>query len=90
MLGRVVKLKVDSIMGDGTGPLPIGGSSATTGIAPIHRMIAGTAARGRRQGSVPGFGAHGAGHVSPTARRSISRRSLSASAKLDWLILKLH
>jgi multidrug resistance efflux pump len=94
--GRVVKLTVDSIMwATAAGQLPIGGASTSAGIAPIppNALAVRLLVDPREQGLFLASGAHGAGAVytdSGHAIHILRKIILRISAKLDWLILKLH
>jgi multidrug resistance efflux pump len=94
--GRVVKCKVDSIMwATGQGQLPIGTMNVAGGVAPVPanclaiRLIP----DGPDKDLFLAAGAHGAGAVYTESFHEIQilRKILvRISAKLDWLILKLH
>jgi multidrug resistance efflux pump len=94
--GRVVKCKVDSIMwATGQGQLPIGTMNVAGGVAPIPPSC--LAVRllpdARDKDIFLAAGAHGAGAVFTESGQMIHiiRKVLvRVSAKLDWLILKLH
>jgi multidrug resistance efflux pump len=94
--GRIVKLKVDSIMwATAQGQLPIGGASTSAGIAPIppNALAVRLLVDEKDKDIFLASGAHGAGaiytdsgHMIHIIRKIIIR----VGAKLDWLILKLH
>lgn len=94
--GRIIKCKVDSIMwATAQGQLPIGGSSTSAGIAPIPpnslavRLLVDEKDKDLFLASgARGFGAvySDSGEMIHILRKIIVR----VSAKLDWLILKLH
>ncbi len=94
--GRVVKFKVDSIMwATAQGQLPIGSMNPTGGVAPIPpnslavRLLPDAADKDLFLAA----GAHGAGaiYTEDLEEIQILRKVLvRVSAKLDWLILKLH
>lgn len=94
--GRIVKCKVDSIMwATAAGQLPIGGASATAGVAPIPKdsLAVRLLVDGKDKDIFLASGAHGqgavytdSGHMIHILRKVIIR----IGAKLDWLILKLH
>jgi multidrug resistance efflux pump len=94
--GRIIKCKVDSIMwATAQGQLPIGGASTTAGIAPIPpnslavRLLVDEKDKDLFLASgARGFGAvySDSGEMIQILRKIIVR----VSAKLDWLILKLH
>jgi multidrug resistance efflux pump len=94
--GRVVKLKVDSIMwATAQGQLPIGGVSTTAGIAPIppNALAVRLLVDEKDKDLFLAAGAHGAGAVytdSGTAIHILRKIIIRIGAKLDWLILKLH
>jgi hypothetical protein len=77
------------------GQLPIGGASTSAGIAPIppNALAVRLLVAPREQGLFLASGAHGAGAVytdSGHAIHILRKIILRISAKLDWLILKLH
>lgn len=94
--GRIVKLKVDSIMwATAQGQLPIGGHYITAGIAPIppNALAVRLLVDERDKDIFLASGAHGAGAVYTDSGKAIHilrKIILRISAKLDWLILKLH
>ncbi len=94
--GRVVKLKVDSIMwATAQGQLPIGGHSITAGIAPIppNALAVRLLVDEKDKDLFLASGAHGAGAVytdSGQAIHILRKIIIRIGAKLDWLILKLH
>jgi multidrug resistance efflux pump len=94
--GRVVKLKVDSIMwATAQGQLPIGGVSTTAGIAPIppNALAVRLLVDEKDKDLFLAAGAHGAGAVYTDSGKAIHilrKIILRIGAKLDWLILKLH
>jgi multidrug resistance efflux pump len=94
--GRVAKCKVDSIMwATAQGQLPIGGASTSAGVAPIppNSLAVRLLVDEREEDLFLAAGAHGAGAVytdSGHAIQIIRKVILRVSAKLDWLILKLH
>jgi multidrug resistance efflux pump len=94
--GRIVKAKVDSIMwATAQGQLPIGGMNVTSGVAPIPpNSLAVRLLTDKKDKDVfLAAGAKGSGAVyteSVEAIQILRRILLRISAKLDWLILKLH
>jgi len=94
--GRIVKCKVDSILwATAQGQLPMGTMNAAGGVAPIPAN--GLAVRlvpdARDRDIFLAAGAQGAGAVytdSGVMIQIVRRILLRVSAKLDWLILKLH
>jgi len=94
--GRIIKCKVDSIMwATAQGQLPIGGASTSAGIAPIPpgylavRLLVAE----RDADLFLASGASGIGAVftdSGTEIHILRKILLRVSAKLDWLILKMH
>jgi multidrug resistance efflux pump len=94
--GRVVKLKVDSIMwATAQGQLPIGGASVSAGIAPIppNALAVRLLVDEKDKDIFLASGAHGAGAVytdSGHAIHILRKIIIRIGAKLDWLILKLH
>ncbi len=94
--GRIIKCKVDSIMwATAAGQLPIGGMYITAGIAPIppNSLAVRLLVDGNDKGLFLASGAHGAGAIYTHSGEMIHilrKILLRVSAKLDWLILKLH
>jgi hypothetical protein len=94
--GRVVKLKVDSIMwATAQGQLPIGGASSSAGIAPIppNALAVRLLVDERDKDLFLASGAHGAGAIYTDSGKAIHilrKIIIRIGAKLDWLILKLH
>ncbi len=94
--GRVVKCKVDSIMwATGQGQLPIGALMTSGGVAPIPPdcLAVRLLLDGRDKDIFLAAGAPRAGAIYTDSGHEIQilRRILvRISAKLDWLILKLH
>ena len=94
--GRIVKAKVDSIMwATAQGQLPIGGQNFTSGVAPIppNSLAVRLLLDKKDKGLFLAAGARGAGAVyteSVEAIQILRKILLRISAKLDWLILKLH
>lgn len=94
--GRIVKCKVDSIMwATAQGQLPIGTMNTTGGVAPIpaNSLAVRLLPDARDRDIFLAAGAHGAGAVYTDSGEMIHivRKILvRVSAKLDWLILKLH
>jgi len=94
--GRIVKCKVDSIMwATAQGQLPIGTMSAAGGVAPIppYSLAVRLVPDAKDKDIFLAAGAQGAGAVysdSFHAIHIIRKILLRVSAKLDWLILKLH
>jgi multidrug resistance efflux pump len=94
--GRVVKCKVDSIMwATAQGQLPIGSMNGAGGVAPVPPQC--LAVRllpdAKDKDLFLASGAHGAGAVYTDRGHAIQilRKVLvRISAKLDWLILKMH
>ena len=94
--GRVVKCKVDSIMwATAQGQLPIGSMNAAGGVAPVppNCLAVRLLPDAKDQDIFLAAGAHGAGavftdegHMIHVIRKVLVR----VSAKLDWLILKMH
>jgi len=94
--GRVVKCKVDSIMwATAAGQMPIGGSNPSSGVAPIPKnsLAVRLITTGKDQDLFLASGAYGqgaiftdSGHMIHILRKVLVR----ISAKIDWLILKLH
>src|SRR6185295_15604448 len=94
--GRIVKCKVDSIMwATAQGQLPIGTMNAAGGVAPIppKSLAVRLLVDGRDKDIFLASGAQGAGAVftdSCHAIHILRKILIRVSAKLDWLILKLH
>jgi multidrug resistance efflux pump len=94
--GRIVKAKVDSIMwATAQGQLPIGGFNTTAGVAPIpaNSLAVRLLTDKKDKDIFLAAGAKGSGAVyteSVEAIQILRRILLRISAKLDWLILKLH
>jgi multidrug resistance efflux pump len=94
--GRIVKAKVDSIMwATAQGQLPIGGQNFTSGVAPIppNSLAVRLLLDKKDKDLFLAAGARGAGAVytdSVEAIQILRKILLRISAKLDWLILKLH
>jgi multidrug resistance efflux pump len=94
--GRVVKCKVDSIMwATAQGQLPIGTVNPAGGLVPIpaNCLAVRLLTDGKDKDIFLAAGAHGAGAVFTDSGEPIHilRKILvRVSAKLDWLILKLH
>jgi multidrug resistance efflux pump len=94
--GRIVKCKVDSIMwATAQGQLPIGNPLPVGGVAPIppNSLAVRLIVDGKDKDIFLAAGAHGAGAVftdSGAPIHIIRKILLRVSAKLDWLILKLH
>jgi multidrug resistance efflux pump len=94
--GRVVKCKVDSIMwATAQGQLPIGAFNPAGGVAPIppYALAVRLVPDGKDQGIFLAAGANGAGAVFTDSGEMIQilrKILIRVSAKLDWLILKLH
>jgi len=94
--GRIVKAKVDSIMwATAQGQLPIGGMNVTSGVAPIppNSLAVRLLTDKKDKDIFLAAGAKGSGAVytdSAEAIQILRRILLRISAKLDWLILKLH
>ena len=94
--GRIVKAKVDSIMwATAQGQLPIGGMNVTSGVAPIppNSLAVRLLTDKKDKDIFLAAGAKGSGAVyteSVEAIQILRRILLRISAKLDWLILKLH
>jgi multidrug resistance efflux pump len=94
--GRIVKCKVDSIMwATASGQMPIGGVNPSSGIAPIpaNSLAVRLVTDGRDRELFLASGARGqgavftdSGHMIQILRKVLVR----ISAKIDWLILKLH
>jgi len=94
--GRVVKCKVDSIMwATAQGQLPIGALNTAGGVAPVpaNCLAVRLVPDGKDKDIFLAAGAHGAGAVYTDSVKEIHilRKILvRVSAKLDWLILKMH
>jgi multidrug resistance efflux pump len=94
--GRIVKCKVDSIMwATAQGQLPIGIMSGAGGVSPIppNCLAVRLVPDAKDKDIFLAAGAHGAGAVYTDSGREIQilRKVLvRISAKLDWLILKMH
>ena len=94
--GRIVKCKVDSIMwATAQGQLPIGTMNPAGGVAPIppKALAVRLLPDAKDRDIFLAAGAHGAGAVytdSGAAIHILRKILLRVSAKLDWLILKLH
>jgi multidrug resistance efflux pump len=94
--GHIIKCKVDSIMwATAQGQLPIGGASTTAGIAPIppNNLAVRLLVDGKDKDLFLASGARGFGAVytdSIEAIQILRKIIVRVSAKLDWLILKLH
>ncbi len=94
--GRVVKCKVDSIMwATAQGQLPIGSMNVAGGVAPIppYCLAVRLLPEGKDKDIFLASGAMGAGAVYTDSGHMIHiiRKVLvRVSAKLDWLILKMH
>ena len=94
--GRIVKFKVDSIMwATAQGQLPIGTMNTAGGVAPIppYALAVRLLPDATDKGLFLAAGASGAGAVYTDSGEIIHilrKILLRVSAKLDWLILKLH
>jgi len=94
--GRVVKAKVDSVMwATAQGQLPIGSMNTASGVAPIppNSLAVRLLMDGKDRDLFLAAGARGGGAVytdSGEMIHIIRKVILRVSAKLDWLILKLH
>lgn len=94
--GRIVKCKVDSIMwATAQGQLPIGTINLGGGVAPVppNCLAVRLLPDARDKGIFLAAGAHGAGAVytdNGYAIHILRKVLVRVSAKLDWLILKLH
>jgi multidrug resistance efflux pump len=94
--GRIVKAKVDSIMwATAQGQLPIGTMSSAGGVAPVppNCLAVRLLPDAKDKDIFLAAGAHGAGAVFSDEGQMIHilRKVLvRVSAKLDWLILKMH
>jgi multidrug resistance efflux pump len=94
--GRIVKAKVDSIMwATAQGQLPIGSMNPAGGVAPIppQSLAVRLLPDAKDKDIFLAAGAHGAGAVytdSGHAIQILRKVLVRVSAKLDWLILKMH
>jgi len=94
--GRVVKCKVDSIMwATAQGQLPIGTMNVAGGVAPVppNCLAVRLLPDAKDKDLFLAAGAHGAGAVftdSGHAIQILRKILVRVTAKLDWLILKLH
>jgi multidrug resistance efflux pump len=94
--GRIIKCKVDSIMwATAQGQLPIGGASTSAGIAPVppNSLAVRLLVDEKEKDLFLASGARGFGAVysdSDQAIHILRKIIVRVSAKLDWLILKLH
>jgi multidrug resistance efflux pump len=94
--GRIIKCKVDSIMwATAAGQLPIGTMNMASGVAPIPpNSLAVRLLKDKKDVDLfMASGAAGAGAVytdSGEAIHILRKILIRVSAKLDWLILKLH
>jgi multidrug resistance efflux pump len=94
--GRIVKAKVDSIMwATAQGQLPIGSMNTVSGVAPIppNSLAVRLLMDGKDKDLFLAAGARGGGAVYTDSGEMIHilrKVILRVSAKLDWLILKLH
>ena len=94
--GRIVKFKVDSILwATAQGQLPIGTLNVAGGVAPVppDSLAVRLLPAGPDEKIFLAAGAHGIGAVytdSGEAIQILRKVILRISAKLDWLILKLH
>jgi multidrug resistance efflux pump len=94
--GRIVKAKVDSIMwATAQGQLPIGTMNPAGGVAPIppQSLAVRLLPDAKDKDIFLAAGAHGAGAVytdSGHAIQILRKVLVRVSAKLDWLILKMH
>jgi multidrug resistance efflux pump len=94
--GRIIKCKVDSIMwATAAGQLPIGTMNMASGVAPIPpNSLAVRLLKDKKDTNLfMASGAAGAGAVytdSGAAIHILRKILIRVSAKLDWLILKLH
>jgi multidrug resistance efflux pump len=94
--GRIIKFKVDSIMwATAQGQLPIGSMNSAGGVAPIppYALAVRLLPDGKDKETFLAAGASGAGAIYTDSGEMIQilrRILLRVSAKLDWLILKLH
>ena len=94
--GRIVKCKVDSIMwATAQGQLPIGNPLPVGGVAPVpaNSLAVRLLPDGRDKDLFLAAGAQGGGAIftdSGHAIHIVRKIIVRVSAKLDWLILKLH
>jgi multidrug resistance efflux pump len=94
--GRIVKCRVDSIMwATAQGQLPIGAVIPAGGVAPIQaeELAVRLLPDAKDKDIFLAAGAHGAGAVytdSGHAIQILRKIMIRITAKLDWLILKLH
>jgi multidrug resistance efflux pump len=94
--GRIVKCKVDSVMwATAQGQLPIGIMNPTGGVAPIppYALAVRLLPDAKDQDIFLAAGAKGAGAVysdSGQMLHILRKILIRVSAKLDWLILKMH
>ena len=94
--GRIVKCTVDSIMwATAQGQLPIGSMNMNAGVAPIppYGLAVRLLPEGKDKDIFLAAGARGAGAIYTDGGQMlhiIRKVFLRVSAKLDWLILKLH
>ncbi len=94
--GRIVKCRVDSIMwATAQGQLPIGGVNTAAGVAPIppNSLAVRLLVAEKDRDIFLAAGASGAGAIytdSGEMIHIIRKVFLRVSAKLDWLIMKLH
>jgi len=94
--GRIVKCKVDSIMwATAQGQLPIGNVMSAGGVAPVpaNSLAIRLLPDGKDKDIFLAAGAQGVGAVftdSGHAIQILRKILVRVSAKLDWLILKLH
>ncbi len=94
--GRIVKMKVDSIMwATAQGQLPIGTMNTAGGVAPIppYALAVRLLPDAKDKDLFLAAGASGAGAVytdNAHAIHILRKILLRVSAKLDWLILKMH
>jgi hypothetical protein len=94
--GKIVKCTVDSIMwATAQGQLPIGSMNGTGGVAPIppNSLAVRLLPAGRDEELFLAAGAHGAGAIYTDSGHMIHiirKVMVRITAKLNWLILKLH
>lgn len=94
--GRIVKCKVDSVMwATAQGQLPIGTVNPNGGLAPIppYALAVRLLPDAKDKDIFLASGAHGAGAIYSDSGKAIHilrKILIRVSAKLDWLILKLH
>lgn len=94
--GRIIKCKVDSIMwATAQGQLPIGSMNTAAGVAPIppNGLAVRLLVEEKDKDIFLASGARGGGAVYTDGGQMIHiirKVFLRVSAKLDWLILKLH